>query len=145
MKVGDVPVGVGVDRIVRRVGVQLHALFKALVIARLRARVRLRERLHRILHQANRDPFAVLLADDRPVVRAIDGELLRRHAARRFVRDHDRADRYRSLLGTVLVEELVAFLHDRLEVFIDRVDTTGRVHPPRAFIEALIDEKLPPG
>ena len=83
MEVGDVAVGVGVDRVVRRVGVQLHRLAERLVVLRLGARVRLRQRLQRLLHQPDAHPLAVGLADDRPVVRAVDGELLLRHAGRR--------------------------------------------------------------
>ena len=80
MEVGDGAVGVGVDRVVRRVGVQLHRLLERLVALRLHARVRLRERLQRLLHQPDAHPFAVRLADDGSAVRAVDREILVRHA-----------------------------------------------------------------
>src|SRR5712691_10517116 len=71
VEVGDRAVGVGVDRVVGRVGVQLHRLLERLVALGLRARVRLRERLERLLHQPDAHPLALRLADDGPVMRAV--------------------------------------------------------------------------
>ena len=81
VEVGDGAVGVGVDRVVRRVGMQLHRFLERLVAPCLRAQVGLRERLQRLLHQPDAHPLAIRLTDDGPVMRAVDRELLLRHAA----------------------------------------------------------------
>ena len=122
MEVRDIAVGVGKDRVVRRVGVQLHALLERLVITRLRACIRLRECFDGVLHHADAHPLPVCLTDDRTMMRAIDGELFRGHPGQRSVRYFDGADPNRALLVAVFIEHLITLLHDRLEIFIDRVD-----------------------
>ena len=44
-----------------------------------------------------------------------------------------------------LVIELIAFLHDGLEILVDRVDGARGVHPAAVLIETLVDKKLAPG
>src|ERR1041385_8147002 len=87
MKIGDVPVTISEDRIVRRVRVQLHRLAELSVVARLYARVGLREGLYRFLHQRDAHPLITLRANDRAVLRAIDGEGSFAHSFVRLVRN----------------------------------------------------------
>ena len=55
-------------------------------------------------------------------------------------------DRFeRALLGAVLVEKAIAFLDHGFQIFINRIDPAGSMHPSGAVVEALIDEELAPG
>ena len=144
MEVRDVTVGAREDRVVRRVRVEVHRLLEVVVALRLGPRVRLRQRLHGLVHEANADPLAVRVANDRAVVRAVDGEFLRRHPGVGLVRHRDLLRDERPLLVAIRVEQAVAFFHDRLGVLVNVVDAARRVHPPDALVEALIDEELSP-
>ena len=75
--------------------VELHGLAERFVVFRFGADVGLGQRLHGLLHQADADPFAVLLADDRTVMAEVDGELLLGHAGAAV------------LYGTVISFELI--------------------------------------
>ena len=145
MEVGDVAIGIGEDRVVRRVCLELHGLPVGLVVARFGPRVRLRQGLDVFLHQADGDPFAVRLADDGPVGGAIDREFLLRHAVVGFVGDGNLGGLQRALFVAVLRVVTVALLRHGFEILIDGVDAAGGVHPAGAFVEALVDEELAPG
>ncbi len=105
MQVGDIPLGVGEQRVVRGVRVQLHHLQVLLQVLRLRATPRLPQRLERLLHEANGDPLAVGLAHDRTVMCAIDRELPLGHAVRGLEGDGHRLHLHRPLFVAVLVEQ----------------------------------------
>ena len=75
-------------------------------------------------------PFS--FANDRAVLRAVDGELLLRHAGVRLVRHGDLLRDERPLFVAVLIEVLIALLDDRLEVLVEVVDVARRVHPAGA-------------
>ena len=145
VEVGDVTRGIGEDRVVGRVRLQLHGLLIGLVVGRLGACVGLRQRLDGLLHQADGDPFAVRRADDRAVVGAVDGEFLFGHAGRGLVRHDDLGRSHRALLFAVAVDEAVTLLDDGFEVFVDGIDAARGVHPAGLFVEALVDEELAPG
>ena len=76
MEERDVAVGIGVERVVGRVGVQVHHLLVLGEVARLGARVRLVQGLQRLLHHPDAHPLAVDRADDGAAVRLVDGEFL---------------------------------------------------------------------
>src|SRR5439155_10302087 len=99
----------------------------------------------RFLHQADADPFAILSANDWPVLRAIDGERLFSHALHGFVRHSDHRGGYWTFFVAVLVVELVALPNDRFQIFIDSVDGARSVHPAAVLVETLIDKELAPG
>ncbi len=145
VEIPDVAVGIRIDRVVRRVRVQLHSLLECLVVSRLRARVRLRQRLHRFLHQTNAHPFVVHRPDDGPVLRAIYREGLLGHPGVGLVGHLDYGRHHCPLFVAVLVIEPIAFLHDGFEILIDGVNRTRRVHPTAMLVEALIDKDLSPG
>ena len=63
VKVGDVPIRIGIDGVVRRVRLQLHGPQVFLVACRLGPQIRLHQRLHRLLHQPDRHPLAILLVE----------------------------------------------------------------------------------
>ena len=144
VEVGDVPVGVGVDRVVRRVGVQLHHLPVLGQRASPGAEERLAQRLHRLLHQPDADPLPARRAHDRPVVRPVDREDLGRHAAGGAVGNADRPRHERPLLAAVAIEQPAAPPDDGLRVLIHRVGAGRGVHPAQPVVEALVDEELAP-
>ena len=145
VEVGDVAAGIRVERVVRRVGVDVHHLLVLVERARLGARVRLDERLHRLFHQPHADPLAVGLPHDRAAMGPIGRELALRHAVRRFVGHHDLLRDERLLFGADLIGvAAVGLLRHRLEVLVDVVDAARRVHPAGLVVEALVDEELSP-
>ena len=145
MEVGDGAVRVSVDRVVRRVGVQLHRLAERLVVLRFGARVGLRQRFQRLLHQPDAHPLAVRLAHDRAVMCPVDGEVFLRHSGGSFVGHGNLRRGYRPLLGAVPISEAVALLRHGLEILVDVVDAARCVHPAGAVVESLVDEELAPG
>src|SRR6266542_5566725 len=80
VEVRDVAVGVGENRVVGGVGVELHRLAERLVAPCLGARVRLNQRFYRLLHQADARPFAIGASNDRTVVRVVNRESLLRYS-----------------------------------------------------------------
>ena len=78
------------------------------------------------------------------MVRAIDRECLSGHARGRPIRHGDRADGHGPLGGAVAVVVAVALLHHRFRVLVDGVYAARGVHPADVFVEALVDEELPP-
>src|SRR5207237_1861177 len=104
------------------------------------------QRHDRLVHHRERDPATALLANDRPVVRAVGREAAADEAAVRvaeFQRDRPHTDR--PALRAVAIAETVTPPLDLLRELVDAIDATRRVHPPRVGIEALIDEELAPG
>src|SRR6185295_8926063 len=81
MEVRDIALRVREDRVVRRVGMQLHHLAELLDVDRLGPGVRLGQRLDRLLHQPDTDPFAVGFTYHRTMLGAVNGELLFRMPA----------------------------------------------------------------
>ena len=150
VEVGDVAVGVGIERVVGRVGVRLHHLLVLGEVARLGARERLDQRLHRLFHQPHAHPLGITffggLPHDRAAMRAIGGELLLRRPARGLVR-HDNLfrDQRTLLLADAIGVAAVIFLRDRFKILVDVVDAARGVHPAGAIVEALVDEELSPG
>src|SRR5437870_3727117 len=75
---------------------------------------------------------------------SIDGEGLLGHTPVCLVRNLDRRRGDWTLFVAVLIEILVALLHDRFQVLINRVNGARGVHPATMLIEALIDKELAP-
>ena len=142
----DVAIGIGVERVVGRVGVQVHHLLVLGEVARLGARVRLVQGLQRLLHHPDAHPLAVDRADDGAAVRLVDGELLVGHAIGGLVRHRDLRRHERTLFSADTIGvAAVGLLGHGLEVVVDVVDAAGGVHPAGLVVEALVDEELSPG
>src|SRR5690606_29606873 len=90
------------------------------------------------------EPALAVPPHDRPAVREVRSERALAHPALRAVRDRDRARRHGAQLVTVAVEVAPVPANRGLEEPVDVVDAAGRVHPPGALVEALVDEELPP-
>ena len=75
MEICDVASGIGEDGVVRRVRLKFHRPPKRLIVLRLCAGIRLDQLLYWFLQQPDTDPLSTDLADDWPVVSAINGEL----------------------------------------------------------------------
>ncbi len=145
MEVSDIPVSIRKDCVVGRVRLEFHRLQVRFVILRFRARVGLDQRLYGFLHQPDAYPFAVLLANDRPVMRSVNGEFLFRHAVIGLVRDDDLCRGDGALLISVFVVEAAVLLFDRFQIFVHGIHAARSVHPAGAVIKSLINEELAPG
>ena len=145
VEVGDVALGIGEDRVVGRVGVQVHELLERRVVLRLGAGVGLDEGVDVVLHQADAHPPVAHLPLHRAVHRVVGGERLPRHAGGGLVRNHDLFRPHGEFLPAVLVVVPVAALGDGLQKFVDVVHAAAGVHPAGGGVEPLIDEELSPG
>ena len=141
---GDRAVRVGVHRVVRRVGTQLHHLLVAREVVRLRATERLHQRLDRLLHESYGHPLAVVIADDRPLMAEVRRDRLALHSRGCLVRKVDALGLHFALATGVLVERLAVTLRDRELILVGHITATGGVHPAVPVVETLIDEELPP-
>ena len=74
VEIGDMAVGIGIDRVVGRIGLERRHLHVAGEIARLGPQPALLERRDRPVHQRQRDPAPALGADDRAVMGGVGGE-----------------------------------------------------------------------
>ena len=144
MEVGDVPLGVGEDRVVGRVGVQLHDPAERRVVSRLGACIGLNQGVDRALHQSNGHPPVALAADDGSVRGVVDGEAPPRQAAVGLEGDGERAGADRRLAIAVAVVGPAAALHHRFQKLVDVVHPARGVHPAAGRVEPLIHEELPP-
>ena len=143
--VSDVTVGIREDRVVRRVGLQLHGLAVSCIAARLRSQKALLQRRDRRIHQSEGDPVIAIVAYHRAVVVVISVEDAFLHALRGLVPQGDLPAFEAALFGPILVSETATLWDDGLQVFVHRIHVAGGVHPTGAVIEALIDKHLSPG
>ncbi len=146
VQIGDLAGAVGEDGVVRGIGLQRRDLQERGVVVRLGAQVRLLQRRDRLEHHGEGDPLAVLRADDRAMVGAIDREGAGLHRAVGGAVGHaDRGDRHGTQGGAVAVEGLAALVDDGLGELVHGVGACGGVHPAGAVVEPLVDEELAPG
>ncbi len=147
VEIGDVAVGVGVERRIGRICLQLHDLLELVIVLRLGPPVRLHQCLHGLVHQGDGDPAIGVgaLSNGRAVMRAenFDRPLCHR-AVRRLVGDLDGRHDNGAFLGAELIKVLAVLFYDLLVEFVDDVSGARRVHPAEAGIEALIDKELSP-
>ena len=145
MEVGNVAVGVGVDRIVGRVGMEVHGLQVLGHVLRLGTRIGLGQCVHRIVHESNRDPRRVLAAHDRSMMGAEYRKGAFGQAFGRPVWYRDRLLPDRALLVAIPIEQAIVALDNLLGILVDVVDPARRMHPPDRLVESLVYEELPPG
>jgi hypothetical protein len=146
VEIGDMTVGIRVDRVVRGIGLERRRLHVAGEIARLGPQPALLERRDRPVHQGERDPALAFGADDRAVMGGIGGEVAHGEAAVGLAhaqRDRPRPDRAQG--AAVAVEEAIAATDDGLGELVDRIDAARRMHPAEPLVEPLVDEELAPG
>ena len=147
MEIGDVAVGVGVDRVVGGVGLELHHRDVGAIVARPGQPVGLPQRRDRVEHHRLAQPAAIPRApDDRTVTGPVHGEAPRRGAAvRRAVGQRDVRHAHRAPRVAVAVEQAAVPPDDGLQEPIDGIRVAGGVHPAQPVVEALVEEELAPG
>src|SRR6266487_1269174 len=75
---------------------------------------------------------------------SIDGESFLGHSTGGLVRHFDHRGGDGTLFVAILVIVLIALLDNRFQIFVNRINRTGGMHPAAAFVETLIDKKLSP-
>ena len=146
MQVGDHPVRVRVEGVVRGIPGQGRGLHERVEVAGPGPEEGLAERLDRPVHHGEGDPAVARLPDDRPLVGEVDPEgALHQGPLGRPPGDGDLPRDDRSLLCAVAIGQLAAPVEDLHRKLIDRIHAAGGVHPPHPGVEALVDEELSPG
>ena len=97
------------------------------------------------MHETDGDPPIPFGADDRSMVRAVDGEAARLEPAIRAHLDRHGIHEHRAFLTPIPIRPSGGGARHRLRILVDRIGAARGVHPPRAVIEPLIDEELSPG
>ena len=145
VEIRNVALGVGKERVVRRICVKLHCLVEARQIRGLGPRVALHQCLERLLHDANGHPPAAGGPHDRPEMRVVDHELLLSHSTGGGVRHRNGLGDQRLRYATDRVHILIATFRHGFQEFVAAIGRTGGVHPAGFAVEALIDKELTPG
>ncbi len=146
MEIGDVPRRIGVDGVVRGVGVRFHDLEEFVEVLGFGSGVALNQGLLRRLHERHGNPAIPFGAHDGAVVRAIDGVALLREGAVVLAQTHGDGLLFHGAKRiAVAVKQAVVLANDGFFKFVDVVHGAGGVHPASRFVEALVNEELAPG
>ena len=146
MEIGDLPLAVGKQGIVRGIGLQHGHLAEAVIVRGAGPQPGLLQGRHRPVHHGIADPAPPLVRNHRAVMGAIDGEATGGgRSVLGPVRNGEVHALHRAQRRAIAVEELSPLVHDGLAKLRGAHRARGRVHPSRMGVEALVDEELAPG